>query len=142
MLSDEIHYSDERYTACPVIRYIPEDDYYYMICLEELPLRRFESYIYRTKDFITWEIGYHNPIFWTSPEDRNVMDGVSLPPDVIKEIETQLNINNSDVDLCEFEGKTYIVYCTGDQMSMGGYVCMAVYDGLMKEFFENFFNVL
>lgn len=28
-------------------------------------------------------------------------------------LETGLNINNSDIDLCEFEGKTYIFYANG-----------------------------
>jgi hypothetical protein len=43
------------------------------------------------------------------------------------------------VDLCEFEGKTYIYYLTGDQ---GGYgiMCEAIYEGPVNEFLQSFFK--
>ena len=46
-----------------------------------------------------------------------------------------MDINNSDVDLCEYEGKTVIVYCSGNQgVTWGGMYCEAVYDGPLDEF--------
>ena len=48
---------------------------------------------------------------------------------------THLNTNNSDVDLCEYNGKTVIVYCSGNQgVTWGGMYCEAVYDGPLDEF--------
>ena len=47
-------------------------------------------------------------------------------------------INNSDVDLFEFEGKTYVFYATGDQATWGT-VRVAMYSGPMKQFFQAYF---
>lgn len=141
MMPDDVHYSDQRYTACPVLKYLPDDDYYYMICVEALPLMRYAPYIYRTKDFLTWEIGLHNPVLWISREDHQIKEGSSFPKETEEHIRTYLNINNCDLDICEFDGKTYIAYATGDQLGQG-FGCMAVYDGSLKQFLQNFFNVI
>ena len=137
----ESAYTPERYCACPALRYC--EGYYYMICLEELPLSRFAPYIYRTKDFDTWEIGLYNPILTPSEEDRRVKPGVHLPRETAKANETHVDVNNSDVDLCEFEGRTYVVYCAGHQAlakGMNGLVCEAVFDGPMREFLQAYFT--
>ena len=47
-------------------------------------------------------------------------------------------INNSDVDLFEYGGKTYVHYATGDQSSWGA-VKVALFDGGMREFYESHF---
>ena len=47
-------------------------------------------------------------------------------------------INNSDVDLIEFGGRTYVNYFTGNQDDWGD-LKWAVYDGPMREFFESYF---
>ncbi len=126
-------YTKERYNACPALKY--SCGYYYMICLEELPITRYAPYIYRTADFETWEIGYYNPLFIASWEDRCVKPGVLLTETEMNFNLTHPNTNNSDVDLCEYNGKTYIVYCTGDQgNSWGGMYCEAIYDGGLDEF--------
>ena len=54
-------------------------------------------------------------------------------------LEHGLNINCSDLDLCEFEGKTRIFYANGDQTSYS-FLCEAEYDGPMDEFLEAFFQ--
>jgi hypothetical protein len=46
--------------------------------------------------------------------------------------------NNSDFDCCEFDGRVYINYLTGDQMSWGD-LKSAWYDGSLLELFEEFF---
>lgn len=130
-------YNPERYTACPALRY--SGGYYYMICLEELPLKRYEPYIYRTKDFIDWEIGLHNPILFCSPEDRRPKPGMAFAPEFLENLRTRLNINNCDVDLCEFCGYTYILYDTGDQLTFGC-LCEAIYDGPLDQFLKAFFE--
>ena len=47
-------------------------------------------------------------------------------------------VNNSDVDLFEFEGNTYLFYATGDQQTWGC-VRVAMFAGPMREFFESHF---
>ena len=47
-------------------------------------------------------------------------------------------INNTDADLFEFEGNTYIYYATGDQDNWGT-IRVAMYAGPMKQMFEAYF---
>lgn len=132
-------YTKERYNACPAIKYA--EGFYYMICLEELPCYRFAPYIYRTKDFDTWEIGFYNPLFTASNEDLYPKKGIFLTPEEREQQFMHLNTNNSDVDLCEFEGKTYIVYCSGNQgITWGGCTCEAIYEGSLEEFLKANFS--
>ena len=71
----------------------------------------------RSKNLIHWELSPHNPIL-----EAGAGEG----------------INNSDVDLIEYEGKTYLFYATGDQATWGT-IRVAMYDGLMQQFFASYF---
>ena len=132
-------YTKERYNACPALKFC--DGYYYMICLESLPCARWAPYIYRTADFDTWEIGYYNPLFIPSREDLYPKEGVTLSEEARAVNFRHLNVNNSDIDLCEYEGKTYIVYASGNQgVTWGGLYCEAVYDGPLNDFLRANFS--
>ncbi len=141
LLPFDTAYTPERYCACPALRF--GEGYYYMICLESLPLGRYAPYIYRTRDFDSWEIGLHNPVMMPGEEDRRAKDGVDFPEEFIEANSKHVDVNNSDVDLCEYRGKTYVVYCAGHQAQAKGYngaVCEAVYDGPMSEFLKSYFD--
>jgi len=110
---------NHEYSACPVIRYFAP--YYYVIYLHA-PIQGhngYVSFLARSKDLAAWELSPFNPILEAGPGE---------------------GINNSDVDLFEWEGKTYITYATGDQATWGA-VRVALYDGLMQEFFPSQFPV-
>ena len=130
----EKSYTKERYCACPALRYC--EGYYYMICLEALPLLRYAPYMYRTKDFETWEIGLYNPILISSEADRHPKVGVYLTSEEDAVNATHIDTNNSDVDLCEYEGKTYVLYCAGNQNTNGGMTCEAIFDGTLEEYLK------
>ncbi len=105
------------YSACPAIRYFAP--YYYVIYLHR-PIEGHNgwiSYLARSKDLETWELSPKNPILEASKEEGS---------------------NNSDVDLFERDGKTILIYATGDQATWAD-VKQAVYDGPMQEFFEKAF---
>lgn len=137
MMEDNQSYTAARYNACPAIRYA--NGWYYMICLEALPCARYAPYIYRTQNFYDWEVGFHNPMMMWNDEDRIPKEGCSFTEKELELLETGLNINCSDVDLFEYEGKTHIYYANGDQMTYS-FLCEAVYDGPMDEFLEAFFK--
>lgn len=137
MMPDACSYTADRYNACPVLRYF--GGWYYMICLEVLPCQRYAPYIYRTKNFVDWEVGFHNPIMMFGDEDRIPHKDSNFTPEELDLLEHGLNINNSDVDLFEYEGKTHVYYANGDQMTYS-FLCEAVYDGPMEEFLEAFFK--
>lgn len=105
------------YSACPVIRYF--SPYYYVIYLHNKIAGHngYVSFMARSKDLIDWELSPFNPIL---------------------EAEYGEGLNNSDVDMLEYEGKTYLYYATGDQETWGT-IRVAMYDGIMKSFFENNF---
>ncbi len=105
------------YSACPVIRYIKP--YYYVIYLHAAieGHKGWISYMARSSDLADWELSSYNPIL---------------------EAETGEGINNSDVDILEYRGRTYLYYATGDQETWGT-VRIAMFDGSEKAFFESYF---
>ena len=137
MLPDDHAYTPARYNACPALRFA--DGRYYMICLEALPCQRYAPYIYRTKNFLDWEVGFHNPVMMYGDDDRVIKPGCAFTPEQKALLENGLNINCSDIDLCEYDGKTRIFYSNGDQMTYS-FLCEAEYDGPLDEFLKSFFR--
>lgn len=105
------------YSACPALRFF--SPYYYVIYLHNfIPGHKgYTPFMARSKDLADWELSPFNPILEAGPGE---------------------GINNSDVDLFEWEGKTYLTYATGDQATWGA-VRIALYDGPMQEFFTSHF---
>lgn len=133
---DQYVFDKERYTACPVIRYY--DGFYYMIHLEGAPYYRFFPYIVRSKDLISFEPGITNPIMFPSDEDKVIINPERYTQEEIQYILTAPDTNNSDVDMCEYNGKTVIMYSWGGQ-SGKEFLAVADYDGTEKEFLQSFF---
>ncbi|MCC6231402.1 MAG: hypothetical protein IT580_02100 [Verrucomicrobiales bacterium] len=107
------------YSACPVLRY--HAPYYYVIYLHA-PVaggKELTSFLARSRDLAEWELSGFNPILTPGSGE---------------------GINNSDVDLFEWEGRTYLTYATGDQATWGA-VRVATYDGPERDFFERHFPV-
>lgn len=118
-------------TVCanPAIRFFAP--YYYVIygihCYQkepwacyayQLPETKYVTAVARSKDLITWEVSpTRGPMLDPSPGE---------------------GINNTDADLFEYEGNTYIFYATGDQATWGT-IRVAMYAGPMKEMLEAFF---
>jgi len=131
----ECVFSKDRYTACPAIRFL--DGFYYMIYLEALPGPEYESYIVRSKDLIHWESSPLNPVLRHSSQDKRIAND-RLTPAQRESITPARNINNSDVDLCEFEGKVVITYSWGNQQGIE-FLAEAEYKGTLERFLKGFF---
>jgi alpha-L-fucosidase len=129
-------YSKDRYTACPALRYI--DGLYYMIYLETMPGPTYESHIVRSNDLIHWENSPFNPVLQFSDEDK-VIGNPDLTAEERECIARAVNRNNSDVDLCEFDGKVVIYYSWGDQVGTE-FLAHASYDGPLASFLCGFFQ--
>lgn len=116
------------FCACPALRYCAP--YYYVVYGIErdkgpgrhyqyrLPTTRYAAALARSRDLAIWDV---------SP-----CRGPMLDP-----IEGE-GINNTDADLFEYEGNTYVYYGTGDQATWGT-IRVAMYAGPMKEMFEAHF---
>jgi len=130
-------YTRERYSACPCIRYF--DGYYYIIYLEGAPLHRWLPYIVRSRDLVDFEAGLTNPIFFPDADDKKVINPERFSPEELEYIAGAVDCNNSDFDMCEFEGKTVITYSWGNQFGKE-FLALAEYDGTNEEFLKSFFE--
>jgi alpha-L-fucosidase len=131
-------FSKERYNGGPWMRY--SNGWYYVISVTEMPCYRFTNYIYRTKDFETWEVGIYNPILMPSEEDRKISPYFyDLTPEFIEEIRDGFISNNSDIDMCDWNGKTLISYNAGNQLGFY-YMAEAEYDGTVDQFLAACFD--
>jgi len=120
--------AESTYWACPAIRYFAP--YYYVLygAMREkgpgksyqyrLPETKWVTFLARSKDLANWEL---------SPTK-----GPMLDPD------SGEGVNNTDADLFQYEGNTYVYYATGDQ-STWGTIRVAMYAGPMQQMLEAFF---
>ena len=127
-------YSRERYTACPVIRQAGE--YYYMIYLESAPHHRWLPYIVRTRDFRDFELGLINPVMMFDDADKAVQHPEAFTQEELDYIAGAVNTNDSDLDLCDYDGRCVVYYSWGNQLGQE-FLAEAVYDGSMAEFLES-----
>ena len=131
-------YSKERYCGGLWMRYV--DGWYYVIAVTELPCQRYTNYIYRTKDFDTWYVGYYNPILISDNDDRKISPNCTeTDPAFFENLKTGFNISNSDIDMCDWNGKTYMNYLVGNQLGFY-YMAEAEYDGTVAELLASYFE--
>ncbi len=131
-------FSKERYNGGPWMRY--SNGWYYVISVAEMPCYRYTNYIYRTKDFQTWEVGIYNPILLPNEEDRKISPYFyDLTPEFVNEIRDCFISSNSDIDMCDWNGKTLITYNVGNQMGFY-YLAEAEYDGSVDAFLAACFD--
>lgn len=124
--------SKEYYTGGPWFRY--SNGYYYMIVCIQLPCARYTNYIYRTSDFEAWEVGFYNPLLMPDEDDRLIAASLTETDSAfLEEVRTGFISSNSDIDMCDWNGKTYINYLAGNQLGFY-YMCEAEYDGTVDEF--------
>ncbi len=129
----------ERYNGGPWIRY--SEGYYYAIAVELLPCRVFTNVLSRSKDLENWETGKYNPLLMPSNEDKLIAEKIyDFTPERLEEIKTAYNCNNSDVDMCDWNGNVYINYLCGNQL--GNYwMCEAIVENTtVAQFLKNFFE--
>ncbi len=135
LLPEECVFSKDRYTACPALRYL--DGFYYMIYLEARPGPTYEPHIVRSPDLARWESSPLNPILRFSDEDKRIANP-ALTAEQRERIAGAVNLNNSDMDLCEFRGKVVIYYSWGNQQGVE-FLAEAEYEGTLESFLKGWF---
>lgn len=129
-------YSKEFYTACPSIRFL--DGYYFMFHLAARSGPKYETVLVRSRDLVHWEKSPHNPVMTFSDEDKQIADP-TLTADEREHIAKAVNLNASDFDLCEHEGKVIISYSWGSQQGVE-FLAEAHYDGTLASFLRGWFD--
>jgi hypothetical protein len=136
--SDHVFQKD-RYAGSPSLYAFEGDPYYYVGYLEAYPDRKYANCIARSKDLISWEYSPVNPVLmYDDLEDKKIANPHLTPLDRNR-IKEALNINNSDMELCEYLGRTIIYYSWGDQRGHE-FLAEACYEGGMHEFLKAFFE--
>mgnify|MGYP005835855995 CR=1 FL=1 len=91
----------------------------------------------RARDLVHWEDSPLNPVLRASDEDRRIANPV-LAPAERERIATAVNINNSDIDFCEHNGRLIITYSWGNQEGIE-FLAAAMYHGTQEQFLRGWF---
>lgn len=130
----ECAYARDRYTAPHCLRYV--EPYYYLFYLERY--EGWEQRVVRSRDLVVWEPSPYNPVLKASDADRQIANP-SLSEPHRRRIAGAININNSDIDFCEYQGRLAITYSWGNQ---GGieHLAEASYDGTLEQFVKGWYG--
>ena len=133
----ECVFQKDRYAGGPAI-YTVDDGYYYVLYLEAYPGPSYTNCIARSTDLVHWEYSPINPVLmYDEAQDKQIANPF-LTVGEQQQIADALDINNSDLELCEFNGRTVMYYSWGNQRGME-FLAEASYEGSMKEFLRAWF---
>ena len=138
LLPEVYVFQKDRYAGGPAIYTLPDDPHYYVLYLEAYPGPCYANCIARSRDLKRWEYSPLNPVLMYGDEDRQIASPL-LTREERERIDRALNINNSDMELCEYEGRTVIYYSWGCQRGIE-FLAQAQYDGPVKELLQGFFG--
>ena len=133
-------FQEDRYCGSPALYTLEGDPHYYVGYLEAYPNHRYANSLARSKDLIHWEYSPINPVLMYDEVEDKKIGSPFLTPEDRKRIEEAWDINNSDMELCEYLGRTIIYYSWGDQNG-NDFLAEACYEGSMKDFLTGFFEV-
>jgi len=129
----ECVYAKDRYTAPHCLRYL--DGWFYDFYLEAY--NGYETRVVRSRDLVHWEPGPLNPVLAASDTDRRLADP-KLPARLRRRIAEAQDLNNSDIDFCEVNGRVLITYSWGNQLGVE-HLAEAVFDGTEEQFLRAWF---
>ncbi len=129
----ECCYSKDRYTAPHCLRWL--EGWFYDFYLEAH--QGYEMRVVRSRDLIRWEPSPRNPVLRASAEDKLIADP-RLTPEQRKKIAGAKDINNSDIDFCEWNGRLLIDYSWGNQEGTE-FLAEASYEGTEADFLRGWF---
>ncbi len=143
LLPTEYVFTPDRYSACPDLHY--SDGYYYMVYLEAYPVPtevheswpEYAPHIVRSKDLRSFEQSPFNPISRFSPDDKIIAND-TLDESQREKIRSAVNLNNSDIGMCEYDGRVVIYYSWGDQHG-NEFLAEAYHNGPLRDFLAGFF---
>ena len=138
LLPNDYVFQPDRYSGGPAIYTLPDDPHYYVLYLEAYPCERYANSIARSLDLKTWEYSPINPVLMYEPEKDKQIASPFLTPDERERIARALDVNNSDMEMCEYLGRTIIYYSWGNQHG-NEFLAEACYEGPMAELIHSYF---
>ena len=131
-------FQKDRYAGGPAI-YTVGDGWYYVLYLEAGPGPSYTNCIARSRDLKAWEYSPLNPVLMYDEEEDKQISNPFLTEEEQRQIREALDINNSDLELCEFNGRTIMYYSWGNQRGTE-FLAEASYEGKMKDFLTAWFE--
>lgn len=89
------------------------------------------------KDLVDWDSSSLNPVLLASDEDKQVLNP-KLTLEQRERVRTARNVNNSDIDFCEFQGELVINYSWGNQRGVE-HLAEARYEGTLEKFLTGWY---
>jgi hypothetical protein len=129
----ECNYAKDRYTAPHCLRWL--DGWFYDFYLEAHD--GYQMRVVRSRDLIHWQSSPLNPVLRASPEDK-VIANPNLTDAQRARVAYAVNLNNSDIDFCEWRGHLVINYSWGNQQGVE-HLAEAAYDGTQEQFLRGWF---
>jgi alpha-L-fucosidase len=129
----ECNFTKERYSAAPCLRW--SGGWFYLFYLEAH--QGYETRVVRSRDLVKWEVSPLNPVLRASPEDK-VIANSKMTSEQHAKISGSKNINNSDLDFCEWQGRLTINYSWGNQEGTE-FLAEVIYDGTLEQFLHGWF---
>jgi hypothetical protein len=126
-------YARDRYTAPHCLRYL--DGWYYDFYLECAD--QYEQRVVRSRDLVHWEASPLNPVLRASADDRTVANR-ALSRKARRRIASAVDINNSDIDFCEWNGGLVLTYSWGNQQGVE-HLAEAWFEGSERNFLRAWF---
>ncbi len=137
-LPEEYGFQKGRYAGGPAIYTIPDDPYYYVLYLEANPGPLYTTCLARSTDLISWEYSPLNPVLMFDDNDKQIANPFLTPAEQ-ERIHRAWDCNNSDLEICEFNGRTILYYSWGCQMG-NEFLAEACYEGTLKAFLQGYFR--
>jgi len=128
----ECNFTKDRYSAAPCLRW--SQGWYYLFYLEAH--QGYETRVVRSRDLIHWESSPLNPVLRPSLEDKQIAN--SLTPAQREKITAATNINNSDLDFCQWRGRLILNYSWGNQQG-AEFLAQAIHEGTQEQFLRAWF---
>ena len=140
LLDENYRFHEEpRYAGGPAIYTVDDDPHYYVFYLEEYPGPCYATCIARSKDLKKWTYSPINPVLMFEEKADKKIANPFLTEHEIARIARAMDINNSDLELCEFHGRTIMYYSWGNQLGIE-FLAEAAFEGTVKELLQSFFK--
>jgi len=126
----------DRYTGGPMLRHF--GDWFYFFHLEGSYEEGFETRVARSKDLFDWEFS-PEVVLGYDPWDKLIHPQANFTAADLAEIAAEKDVNASDLDMCEWQGRLVCFYTWGDQRGHE-YSSLATAVCTEREFCESFFR--
>jgi hypothetical protein len=118
-----------------LIRYL--DGWHYLFSTIHAGKKGYVLLLTRSRDLVKWESSPFNPIMWGEDADK-VIFNQKLTPEQRANVAKANNIDNSDIDFIDFNGKLVINYCWGNQVGKE-FIAEAEYAGTSAQYLRAWF---